>query len=48
MVRYTLALRGTAVDSASSMSVTEKIVDIFNEEQIEEWFLCGVNPKGQV
>lgn len=48
MVRYTLALSGPPINDASTMSVTEHIVDIFNDEQLEEWFLCNVNPKGQV
>jgi hypothetical protein len=48
MVRYTLALRGEPVDAASEMTIEEREVDIFREAQLEENFLCEVNPKGQV
>lgn len=48
MVRYTIALRGPPKDAASSMSICEQDVDIFNEEQLSEQFLCEINAKGQV
>lgn len=48
MVRYTLAIRGIAKDTASEMVVEEREIDIFHEEQLEESYLCDVNPKGQV
>lgn len=48
MVRYTLAIRGVAKDPASEMAVEEREIDIFREGQLEESFLCDVNPKGQV
>jgi hypothetical protein len=48
MVRYTLAIRGIAKDNASEMVVEEREIDIFHEEQLEESYLCDVNPKGQV
>jgi hypothetical protein len=48
MVRYTLAVRGIAKDPASEMAVEECAIDIFREGQLEEAFLCDVNPKGQV
>jgi hypothetical protein len=49
MTRYTLLLRGTtARDPASELTVEERVVDIFHEEQLEEWFLCDINPMGQV
>jgi hypothetical protein len=48
MVRYTLAIRGVAKDPASEMAVEEREIDIFGEGQLEESFLCDVNPKGQV
>jgi hypothetical protein len=48
MVRYTIALRGSAEDPASEIPIQEQSVDIFNDEQLSEHFLCNVNPKGQV
>lgn len=48
MVRYTIALQGSAKDPASEIPIQEQVVDIFNEEQLSEHFLCKVNPKGQV
>ena len=48
MVRYTWAIRGAAKDIGSEMSLEERLVDIFHGEQIEESFLCEINPKGQV
>ncbi|KUL87831.1 hypothetical protein ZTR_03134 [Talaromyces verruculosus] len=49
MTRYTLLLRGTSArDPASELTVEERVVDIFHEEQLEEWFLCDINPMGQV
>jgi hypothetical protein len=48
MVRYTLALRGSPKDPSSQINVTEKVVDIFHEAQLEEDFLLNINAKGQV
>ena len=49
MMRYVVAVRGEPVDAASSMGVVkEKMIDIFNEEQLQEDYLLHVNPRGQV
>lgn len=48
MVRYTVALRGAAKDVSSEMHISEKIVDIYNGEQLEEDYLSNINPLGQV
>jgi hypothetical protein len=48
MIRYLLRIRGDARDAASSMNVTEEMIDIFNEEQLSEKYLLEVNPNGQV
>lgn len=48
MVRYSLAIRGTARDASANMVVDEQEVDIFGREQLKEVFLCDVNPRGQV
>ena len=48
MVRYTLAVAGEARDGVAEMHVEEKMVDIFQYKQLEEQFLRGINPKGQV
>ncbi|KAM0166591.1 hypothetical protein ACHAQE_001397 [Botrytis cinerea] len=46
MVRYTLAVRGPP--KAFELKFEEQVVDIFNEEQLSEHFLCEVNSMGQV
>jgi hypothetical protein len=48
MVRYTLAIRGTANRASEEMVLEEREVNIFAAEQLKEPFLCDVNPKGQV
>ena len=48
MVRYTLAVRGQALDKDSEIQIEEQPVEIFNEEQMTEHFLCDINPLGQV
>ena len=48
MVRYTLALAGEPAEEASRIDVVEKVVDILHGAQLDEDFLCEVNPKGQV
>lgn len=48
MVRYTIALRGHVGAGAVPIIVKEREVDIFEMEQLEEWFMFEVNPKGQV
>jgi hypothetical protein len=48
MVRYTLAIRGAPKEASVRLVVEEQEVDIFREAQLEERYLCEVNPKGQV
>ncbi|EMC95910.1 hypothetical protein BAUCODRAFT_34669 [Baudoinia panamericana UAMH 10762] len=49
MVRFSLAIAGEPRDASSEMQVEEKAVDIFRgAEQLEEYYLCHINPKGQV
>jgi hypothetical protein len=48
MVRQTVAIRGQAKNADSEIMITEQVVDIFNEEQFSEHFLCEINPLGQV
>ncbi|TVY87385.1 hypothetical protein LAWI1_G005630 [Lachnellula willkommii] len=48
MVRYTLAIRGAPKEASTMMIVEEQEVDIFHGAQLEEQYLCEVNPKGQV
>ncbi len=48
MVRYTFAVRGEPRDAEAAMVIEEQGVDLFHEEQLDEHFLCDVNPKGQV
>jgi len=48
MVRYTYALRGPAKEGSPDLPVHDQVVDIFNQEQLSERFLCDINAKGQV
>ncbi|GAD92996.1 protein kinase domain protein [Paecilomyces variotii No. 5] len=48
MMRWLVDIRGEPKDEASRMDITTKEIDIFSEEQFSEWYLCDVNPKGQV
>ncbi|OAL29354.1 hypothetical protein AYO22_02248 [Fonsecaea multimorphosa] len=47
MVRYTFALRGPPKNESSDIVLEEKSIDIYNEEQLSEHFLCEINPYGQ-
>lgn len=48
MVRYCLAVRGQPQDLERQILVKEVEVDIVNQEQLTEDFLCNVNPAGEV
>lgn len=48
MMRWLVNIRGEPKDEASRMDISTKEVDIFHEEQFSEWYLCDVNPNGQV
>jgi hypothetical protein len=48
MMRLMMAVRGEQADPSVIITVAEKQIDIFNEEQLSEWYLSEVNPKGQV
>lgn len=48
MVRYTIALRGAPMNVSSPFIVHEENINVFNNEQLTEHYLCEVNPKGQV
>jgi hypothetical protein len=48
MVLYTLAIKGEPVSPDAQINVDKKEVNIFDEEQLEEEFLCEINPYGQV
>lgn len=48
MMRWLVSIRGEPKDEASRMDITAKEIDIFAEEQFSEWYLCEVNPNGQV
>ena len=49
MTRYTWAVRGQLLGNGTldALNVKEEQVDIFKGAQIEENFLCHINPKGQ-
>lgn len=47
MVRFAIALRGDVDPGLTPIAITERAVDIFEMEQLEEWFMLEVNPKGQ-
>ena len=48
MMRYLVAVRGRPASGAPDEEFQEDHVDIFHEGQLEEHFLCDVNPLGQV
>jgi hypothetical protein len=48
MVRYTFALAGDPGPGSWRIALDLQEVDIFNNAQLEEFYLCHVNPKGQV
>ena len=48
MMRWLVDIRGEPKDEASRMDIGLKEIDIFSEEQFSEWYLCDVNPNGQV
>lgn len=48
MMRWLVDIRGDPKDEASRMDIGTKEIDIFNEEQFSEWYLCEVNRNGQV
>ena len=48
MMRYLVRVKGEPRDEASRMTVLDKNVDIFKEEQFSEQYLTQVNPNGQV
>ncbi len=48
MMRWLVDIRGEPQDEASRMDIGLKEINIFAEEQFAEWYLCDVNPNGQV
>lgn len=48
MMRWLAVIRGEPKDEASRMDINTKHIDIFHEEQFSEWYLCEINPNGQV
>ena len=48
MVMNTLVWKGKAKRPEDEINVETKTVDLFQEEQFDENFLCNVNDHGQV
>ncbi|KAK4065897.1 uncharacterized protein Triagg1_8449 [Trichoderma aggressivum f. europaeum] len=48
MMRWLVEIRGEPKDESSRMDIGLKEIDIFQEEQFSEWYLCDVNKNGQV
>ena len=48
MVRYTFLLAGAAAVGSLPIALELRPVNLFENEQLEEFYLCSVNPKGQV
>ncbi|MCJ1357372.1 MAG: hypothetical protein MMC33_007368 [Icmadophila ericetorum] len=48
VARYTIALRGEPSSPALAMNIEEKVIDLYKAENISEWYLVNINPKGQV
>jgi glutathione S-transferase len=47
-VRYTVAIAGEPRDGLPQMEIEEVPIDLFNNGQLDEFFLTKVNRKGQV
>ena len=48
MMRYLVRIKGEPKDAASKMNIEDKLINIFNEEQLSEEYLTQVNENGQV
>lgn len=48
MMRWLVDIRGEPKDESSRMNIALREIDIFQEEQFDEWYLCDVNKNGQV
>lgn len=48
MVRYIFAVSGALTGAKPDMILELHEVDIFKNAHLEEFYLCNVNPKGQV
>lgn len=48
VARYAIALRGEPSAPEAAMEIGEKFIDIHNGDNLAEWYLVEVNPKGQV
>jgi hypothetical protein len=48
MMRWLVDIRGEPKDELSRMDIGLKEINIFQEEQFNEWYLCDVNKNGQV
>ena len=48
MVRYALALAGQPLNEASKIDLSLEVIDIMNNGQLDETFLCEINPEGKV
>ncbi|UKZ78733.1 hypothetical protein TrVFT333_006479 [Trichoderma virens FT-333] len=47
-MRWLVDIRGEPKDELSRMDIGLKEINIFQEEQFNEWYLCDVNKNGQV
>lgn len=47
MVRFAFAMRGDGGVDSTPIAIEERVVNIFELEQLEEWYF-EVNPKAQV
>ena len=48
MVLYTLALKGAATSPENEIHVEPKVLDLSQQKQLDEEFLCKINKYGQV
>lgn len=48
MVRYTFRVAGQPVSGSLPLSLELQAVNIFENDHLSEFYLCEVNPKGQV
>lgn len=48
MIRWLIHIRGEPKDEESRMDISFEEIDIFQEEQFSERYLCEISPNGEV
>lgn len=48
MARFTAALGAKSGEATKPISVEHRLVNVHQNENVAEWYLLSINPKGQV